>query len=342
MLGLLAFSTNLFAQEAVDVTPKKYQFATQEVGPFVYDGVASEAYTTNAKAQDLTYKSDEGGYTYLMGWGSFFQKDGVDQGNTGYMRSMSNIIDLGGEVGKVLCFKGHNCSDDVFAQGIKPEASELQGDIEWPAIAMFLGSKINGQPYESKEYKARLSITWRICLPAEEYSDEDDAFTIRMNDFSINTKPFGFGDELKAKSYETEEDNVWCKQEGDFTFFGDDEQVPLLIKFSFGRYTTFSALLIKEIKVTINPIGDPVNVEHITLSMDETSIDENIASKYNYTVNDNYLTINNLNGEDIMIFNAQGAMVKSMTATNETAEILLNEKGVYIVCVGNETFKINK
>ena len=49
-----------------------------------------------------------------MGWGKFNVKNGIDQGNTPYMRTMSNIIDLGGEVGKVLCFKGHACTDEVF------------------------------------------------------------------------------------------------------------------------------------------------------------------------------------------------------------------------------------
>ncbi|MFR2069239.1 MAG: T9SS type A sorting domain-containing protein [Bacteroides nordii] len=344
MLISLAFANTTFAQENVDVTPSKFVFANQEVGPFVYDGVAEAQYTTNATAKNPVYKSDAGGYTYLMGWGKFNIKDGVDQGNTPYMRTMSNIIDLGGEVGKVLCFKGHACTDEVFKYGIKPDASQLVGDIEWPAMALFLGSKINGTEYQNKEYKARLSITWRICLPADEYSDDSKAFAIRMNDYSINTKPFSSGDELIALTYETEDADTWCTQEDDFTFNGDAEQVPLLIKFSFDKYVTTSALLIKEIKVTINPTGEPKLVEHKTLKMNPviSAIENQAISSYNYTITGNNLCINNLSGEKITVYSTSGALITSFTATQSTENILLTGNGVFIVQVGNENFKIIK
>lgn len=348
MLISLAVANTTFAQ--VDITPERFVFANQAVGPFVFDGVAAAEYTTNATAKNPIYKSDEGGYTYLMGWGTFYAKDGVDQGNTGYMRSMSNIVDLGGEVGKVLCFKGHACTDDVFKYGIKPAESQLVGDIEWPAMALFLGYKMKGANYENKEYKARLSITWRICLPADDYSDEVQAFKINMNDYSINVKPFnGIGNDLPALTYETEEADTWCTQEGDFTFNGDDEQVPLLIKFSFGKYVTTGALLIKEIKVTINPTGDPILVKHQVLNMDPpttpvppTAIENESVSSYSYTVVGNNLCINNLSGEKITVYNTLGATITSFTATQATENIPLMDKGIFIVQVGNERFKILK
>ena len=345
MLISLAITNTTFAQDNVDVTPTKFVFANQEVGPFVYDGVAEAEYTTNATAKNPVYKSDAGGYTYLMGWGKFNVKNGIDQGNTPYMRTMSNIIDLGGEVGKVLCFKGHACTDEVFKYGIKPNASQLVGDIEWPAMALFLGYKMNGANYQNKEYKARLSITWRICLPADDYSDDSKAFAIRMNDYSINTKPFNnYGDELLAYTYETEDADTWCTQEGDFTFNGDDEQVPLLIKFSFDKFVTTSALLIKEIKITINPTGEPVTVAHKTLTMNPapTAIHNQTVSSYNYSVTGNNLYISNLSGEKITVYNTLGAMITSFTATQSTENILLTDNGIFIVQVGNERFKVSK
>lgn len=342
MFSMLAANTT-FAQENIDVTPPKYVFANQEVGSYVFDGVPTASYTTNAPALFKDAKSDKGGYSYLMGWGLFYATDGVDQGNTAYMRAMSNIIDLGGEVGKVLCFKGHECTDDVFPYGKKPDASLLVADIEWPAIAFYLGSKIDGADYENKTYKARLSVTWRICLPAEDYADDVSAFTMRMNDYSINTKPFAkIGDELNALTYETEEADTWCKQEADFEFNGDAEQVPLLIKFSFQKFLTSSALLIKEIKVTINPTGDPIEVEHMVLKMNPTSIKEEHISSYNYSIAGNNLCINDLAGEKVTVFNTLGAIITSFTATQPTENILLPDSGVYIVQVGNERFKILK
>lgn len=341
---LTASTTATFAQDNINVTPAKFVFANQEVGPFIYDGVPADSYTTNATAMFADAKSDKGGYTYLMGWGLFYAKDGVDQGNTAYMRALGNIIDLGGEVGKVLCYKGHACTDDVFKYGKKPDASLLTANLEWPAMALYLGSKLNGSDYQNKKYKARLSVTWRICLPADLYSDESNAFAIRMNDYSINTRPFNIGDEMKAITAETEEDDTWCIQEADFEFNGDDQQVPLLIKFSFGGDVTTSALLIKEIKVTVNPIGDPITLDHKILTMNPapTAIQNQTVSSYNYSVTGNNLCIGNLSGEKITVYNTLGGMITSFTATQSTENILLMDNGIFIVQVGNERFKVSK
>ena len=49
MLISLAITNTTFAQDNVDVTPTKFVFANQEVGPFVYDGVAFSFYKWSFK-----------------------------------------------------------------------------------------------------------------------------------------------------------------------------------------------------------------------------------------------------------------------------------------------------
>lgn len=341
-LLLMACATTTLMAQAIDITPAKFKFASQPVGKFVYDGVPTKSYETNAPAKMQSAISADGGYSYLMGWGNFFAVNGVDKGNTSYMREMSNIIDLGGEVGKVLCFKGHACSDDVFAYGIKPDASLLTGDLEWPSIAFYLGNTIKGEAFAKQDYKARVSITWRLAIPEEEYSDETDAFTFRINDFSINTKPFvGIGDQISALSYETEMADTWCTQEADFNFYGDEEQIPLLIKFSFGKYTTMGALLIKELKVTLNPEGEPVTLKHQTLMMNPTSITEvTEGEKHDFHIDGNCIVMNNIAGENVALYNIQGAYVKAIKATQSTETLIVDKKGVYVLQIGNKNYKV--
>lgn len=338
----MSFAVSSLTAQSIDITPQKFKFSEQPIGRFIYDGLPDKSYETNAPAKYAPAKTSEGGYTYLMGWGNFYAIDGVDKGNTEYMRAMTNIVDLGGEVGKVLCFKGHECGDDLFPYGIKPDASLLNGDIEWPAIAFYLGNTIDGTPYTKKNYKARFSITWRLVIPENEYSDEDDAFTLRINDYSINTKPFtNVGDQLAALSYETEFENTWCTQEADFSFYGDEEQVPLLVKFSFGKFTTRGTLLIKEMKVTLNPEGEPTLLAHQELNMAPTSIKEleNIPS-YNFFVEENNIVINHLSGEKIAVYNSQGMLIKQIEKASTNEVISIQEKGVYILQIDNKNYKV--
>lgn len=344
---LLAFAgTTVYAQEDVDITPAKLKFATSDVGPFVYDQVCERNEESNAPNNFPAAKSDDGGFAYLFSWGNVWvDTDGNDKGATTYVRQMSNIVDLGGEVGKVWCMKGHDCSDDVFPYGIKPTTEPIW--VGWLHQAFYFGSKINGAAYKSQKYTGRLSITWRVCLPEGEYSDKNGIFDAAVRDYSGNEKLQVGSQEkaiLKTLQSDTEDADTWCKQEIDFEFNGDDQQVPLYIKFSHGRNDVEKfALLIKEMKITINPTTPIEKWNAFTLTMNPpTSVKDELAFACNYTIEGDNVVIDNLKGEQVSLYNTLGATITSFKATQSTENISLKENGMFILKVGEKSFKIVK
>lgn len=332
--------SSVSAQLPIDITSTPFVFANRTVGPFVFDGICDHPEESNAPNNFTAAKSDNGGFTYLFGWGPTYAVDGVDKGNTPYIRQMSNIVDLGGEVGKVLCFKGHLCEDDVFPYGIKPAAAP-EGGIGWPHMALYMGSKLKGSDYNAKtKYKARFSMTWRVCFPAEEYSETTGAFGIAVRDFSNNEKAV-----FKTASADTEDEDVWCKQEADFEFMGDNQNVPLYLKLSFDKITSLKgALLIKELKITVNPEGKAVPLEQITLAMNPptSSIKDGFISSATYLIEGDNIVVSNLANEKIALYNTLGATVAELNATQSTETITVKENGIFILKVGDKSFKIVK
>ena len=263
LMTLFFACASVYAQTDVDITPAKYKFATCNVGPFQYDQVCDHPEESNVPTFFSAAKSDEGGFVYLFSWGNIsVDQAGNDQGATTYVRQMSNIVNLGGEVGKVWCMKGHNCPDEVFPYGIKPTTDPVW--IGWMHQALYFGSKMNGSSYVStQEYTGRLSITWRLCTAEDNYSTTDAIFDATVREYNGSDKAI-----IRASQADTKNSDTWCKQEVDFKFFGNDQNVPLYIKLSHGRNDPENfALLIKEFKITINPTTPIVEKETFTLSM---------------------------------------------------------------------------
>ena len=349
-LFLTFASASVYAQSDVDITPAKFKFATCDVGPFQYDQVCDHPEESNPPTNFAAAKSDEGGFVYIFSWGNVYSKDGIDSDATTYVRQMSNIVDLGGEVGKVWCMKGGDCPDEVFPYGIKPTIPYPTGGevIGWLDHALYFGSKLNGNSYVSNQkYTGRLSITWRLCMTEGSYDDNANVFTATVRDYSGNGKT-GPGSaaiaEIKANQADTEDPDTWCKQEVDFEFMGDDLNVPLYIKLAHGIEDVSNfALLIKEFKMTVNPTTPIKEWDAFTLTMDPpSSVKDELAFACNYTIEGDNLSINNLNGEQISLYNTLGATIASFKATQATETISLKEDGIFILKVGEKSFKVIK
>lgn len=105
LLGIaitLLGGVNLYAQSSQDITPAKYKYSTRSVGQETISGFFTAA---NPKAADINNliqtKYDDG----------LFFVCGGQMGNTANQKRLlegTSIVDMGGEVGKVLCINGAN------------------------------------------------------------------------------------------------------------------------------------------------------------------------------------------------------------------------------------------
>ena len=104
-VAALLFAGSIFAQEDVDITPAKYKFADQPVGEYklaaFYGGANANNHNGAAVAPTTIYEEhfNDGAVTIHGAIvGGFFEQ----------LQAGTSIVDLGGEVGKVLCINGMN------------------------------------------------------------------------------------------------------------------------------------------------------------------------------------------------------------------------------------------
>ena len=107
LLGFAAllFAGSMFAQEDVDITPARYKFADQAVGQYKLDAFYGGANANNhggvaiAPSTIIEEHYNDGAVTvHGAPAGGFFD----------HVQAGTSIVDLGGEVGKVLCINGMN------------------------------------------------------------------------------------------------------------------------------------------------------------------------------------------------------------------------------------------
>lgn len=105
LLGIaitLMGGVNLYAQNSQDITPAKYKYSTRSVGQEDISGFFTRANPNAADIDNLIrIKYDDG----------LFFVCGGQMGNTANQKRLlegTSIVDMGGEVGKVLCINGAN------------------------------------------------------------------------------------------------------------------------------------------------------------------------------------------------------------------------------------------
>ncbi len=82
----------------------------------------------------------------------------------------------------------------------------------------------------------------------------------------------------------------------------------------------------------------PANDITITGSFDATAIPNVTIDATNIEINNNGITLHNINNNTITIYTINGVLVKSID--NYAGEEITLDKGLYIVCIGNESIKI--
>ena len=105
LLGIaitLMGGVNLYAQSSQDITPAKYKYSTRSVGQEDISGFFTKANPDAADINNLIQAKYDDGLFFVCGG---------QMGNTANQKRLlegTSIVDMGGEVGKVLCINGAN------------------------------------------------------------------------------------------------------------------------------------------------------------------------------------------------------------------------------------------
>ena len=346
--AMLIVAAGAMAQS--DITPSRYKFANLPEGPFTIDNCSTgwgPGNVTDARASENGYVNATGGAFWTGKYTDAFKN----------FQSGWQILDLTEEgIGKVLCFKGSGCSDDILAKGTKATGT----NVPWPQLAFYSDPK--NTPTASGEEGAvapfiRLSITYKAM--ENELSDTGSPITalevkaVEPNEVKNSYGgPFNTSD-MMVKDMATEEmfelNEGWQKVEYDFQI-GTPTGNPFAISIKMdGAKLDKGAILIKEIKF-LTPSdgtyakGQPANVQtKLTFKEGGSGINDEIVegNTIQCRVLDNVLSVSNLKtGDKIELYSAAGALVASQVATSNKETLPLNGKGFYIVRVGTTSVKV--
>lgn len=112
LLGIaitLLGGVNLYAQNSQDITPAKYKYSTRPVGQETVDGFFTKANPDKADINNLIQTKYDDGLFFVCG-GQMANTD-----NQKRLSESTSIVDMGGEVGKVLCINGANSDfNDIY------------------------------------------------------------------------------------------------------------------------------------------------------------------------------------------------------------------------------------
>lgn len=337
------------AMAQTDVTPSRYVFADQPVGPWAVDEALPGANPSNAYAPAVDKFHD--GYVIINN-GQF--TNGLESYNAKVVQQGLSIVDLGGEVKKVLCLKG---KDSTFPYGIASKESDGL-KVSWWNMSFFTSS-LNIE----NEQTIRFSIIFKVIENQPDLTNgfiTFDAYTYEGNNLynptSLRTvyKSGDFIQRYDDDDSPVEDDNgnyvydddLWQKFEFDYQA-GDAAGIPLRLMMAFSNQNpkfNNTTLLIKSIKMTKDPSGDP-EIGKVKMSWDPTSVGTQNLQKDNidvikYVCEGNSVTFMNLNeGERVNVYSVNGQSIMSFVAGKNNNTVSLNE-GFYIVKAGSNVAKV--
>lgn len=374
----LMMAAGVMAQ--TDITPSRLNFASQPVGQFTINGYNDgfgpinpndEGTGTYDKAKLVPegYVNICGGAANSNGWVN--KEDGTPTKRTTDFQAGLNIHDFGGKVGKVLVYKGVNCTHSLV-EGV-PAATGGTA-IVWPQLGFLpdytkveTGNEVDGvatpAPY------IRVSMLYK-AISNEAYAAEGGA----MSDFEVKTALGTVANVVNVTKLIPNMDMMISPDDDDYTLeqgwvrFEFDFQIgmPAGSPFIFtlklnnnpgdGAGTNWldnGAFLIKELKFTQGTDGaykkgtaDAPNA-HIEKRIDLSTLTgitsvNGESNEPSCAVADGILSVSNVAaGDKIEIYNSVGMKVTSEVVTVDNATLPLANKGLYIVLVnGKKSVKV--
>ncbi len=353
--AMLVAAAGAMAQS--DITPSRYDFANQPEGSYTIDGCSNGWGPGNLDAA----KESKAGYVNVTG-GAFWNNKNTDAFKN--FQSGLQILDLSEEgIGKVLCFKGVNCDDEILAKGTKAIGSVIAA---WPQLAFY--SNPENTPAASGEEGAAPAAFIRVSITYKALENEPDPAGSPLTELEVKAvKPNGvlntYGGpfssiDMMVKDLETEEffelNEGWQRVTYDFQI-GTPEGNPfaLSVKMNGTGKLDAGALLIKEIRFTTPSDGtyvkggNPNALVEKDLTLKDGQVVTGIntpkfdAKKAYCEVSNDILTISNLEpGDKVEVYSVLGTLISSQKATSDMLALPLNGKGLFIVKTKTGTTKV--
>lgn len=339
LLSAAAMLTAFGAYAQNDITPDRFKFANQPEGEYKINYFNSGANIPTG--WQLPIEHSDAGYLVLAGApGKLGQSEEVPTSNMGQsIQKMTTIVDLGGEVGKVLCVKGPNSN---YENG----AEKLSGaDIGWFNFNFFSPySKTPISTSDADQKPIRVRMVFSIVHNTQTSTDE--MFKLATSTLANNQTNFGglfnagdfqLLDENGSPAYDENwqvpyDPTKWMVYEFDCTV-GTEAGNPTRVKMEFSNGIWMEgAVLIKELKFMTEPVGEPVEREYVTYKPGDDASVADLFKEKAFTVSGDQVTFNAA-GE---VYGLNGMKV----ATAKAGETVQLNAGFYIVRANGESSKL--
>ncbi len=354
--AMLLASTSAMAITEEDITPSMYNFKDANVGQFTYMTKFSGA---NCPAPSPFYGE-------LYNNGLFFVAGGAFAGDTPYFNDLqagTNIVDLGGTVGKVLCINGVNSTIDAKFKELYDKDVTLPkctGGLNWFNINFV--SDPQNTPVGGTADNPNIRVRVVMNIFQNKISETEDVFTkMYAVNYQGNILPANDNTASKAnirsgefcETYEDGEpvlddnDNYvwdpkkWMVYEFDTWAPKDNEGtvvIPFRIKMELSAPTLASStIFIKEVKilkVTDNtaPILNTRSKTYKEYLIDLPSgVESVVDNTTNYTINGQEVAVT----ENAEIYSIAGMKVADVKAGSSVSLA----KGFYVAKIGNKNAK---
>lgn len=335
--AVLMIAASAMAQ--TDITPARYKFASQPVGPYVFDYLHTGG--SNPGAVDFQAVRDGFPEGCFMIGGAKVTYTSMDVAATKALQAGINIVDLGGSVGKVFCFRGNDSKHEVgnpttetpnwfnlnfFTDPAHTPISADAGATNKIRVRIVYSAYSNVIKFGNSTNTFYCSTAGNNVVP----TGDNGKHLILPEDFAARDEDGDFDvDENENYYYDP---SRWAVYEFD-TWVPEEAGAPTRLKMEFpasGGYTLF----IKEIQFLTGVTGDPAKKEIVAYIPNPTSVKEVLGDKQIfYVIDGNNVTF----ADNAEVYAISGAKVADAKADSP---ITLN-KGFYVVKVGQKTAKLS-
>lgn len=327
------------AMAQTDITPSRYKFANQQVGPYVFDYF--HAGGSNPGAADLQVVRDGFPDGCFMFGGAKVTYTSMDVAATKALQAGINIVDLSGNVGKVLCFRGKDSNYKIgnpttetpnwfnlnfFTDPARTPISVDEGVTNKIRVRIVYSAYKNIIEIGKSINTFYCSTAANNVIPKGDNGKhlvipEDFAARDEVGDLDVNEDENYYYDPTRWAVYEFD------------TWVPEESGAPTRLKIEFpasGDYTLF----IKEIQFLTEVTGNPAKKEIVTYAPNPTSVKKVLGDKQIfYVIDGNNVTF----ADNAEVYAISGAKVADANADSP----LTLDKGFYVVKVGQKTAKLS-
>lgn len=300
LLGIaitLLGGVNLYAQSSKDITPAKYKYSTRPVGQEVVDGfckggnisLPDEKNNHNDQMTPLLAKYNNGLFAINGGQ----MPDGTTNENSNNLQAGISIVDMGGEVGNVLCINGSNSN---FNKTFNVDYPKCSTDIQGYLWLNWFSDPNTTLSCTDKNRNIRIKFVINI------YANEADASINVISGVLAKTKANGFAVTNSGRSFSpkafytngTYDINKWITYEFD-AFCPSIEGNPIRLMMNLPHNAINNAtIFIKEITFTqTSTTTDQDNYKTNVSTINATALTYNEAATNTFKeITNTNLTIN--------------------------------------------------